>query len=102
MGFQNYLLDKGTAYAQKMFSNRQEGPGSSNGQGFMQRQAMSMAKSAICKADVRKVKERLKMALDYMPDDMVASMIQSSPFCQSGGKRKTRKQKRKQRKTRKH
>lgn len=96
MGIQNYLLDKGTAYTQKLFSNSQEGPG------FLQRQAMGMAKSAICKADVRKVKERLRMALEYMPDEMVATMIKSSPICQAGGKRKTRKQKRKQRKTRKH
>lgn len=73
-------------------------------QGFLEKQAMSMAKSAVCKADVGKVKQRLKTALDMMPDSMVASMIQQSPFCQAGGKRKSksRKLKRKQRKTRKH
>lgn len=76
----------------------------STGQGFLEKQAMGMAKSAVCKADVSKVKQRLKTALDMMPDSMVASMIQGSAFCQTGGKRKTqtRKQKRKMRKTRKH
>lgn len=75
----------------------------STGQGFLEKQAMSMAKSAVCSADLSKVKQRLKTAIDIMPETMVASMIKNSPFCQAGGKRrKTRKQKRKQRKTRKH
>ena len=73
------------------------------GKGFLEKQAISMAKSAVCQADISKVKQRLRSAIELMPDSMVASMIQSSPFCQAGGKRrKTRKQKRKQRKTRKH
>ena len=72
------------------------------GQGFLEKQAMAMAKSAVCNADLSKVKQRLKTAIDIMPESMVASMIKNSPFCQAGGKRrKTRKQKRKQRKNQK-
>lgn len=91
-------MNKGTAFAQHLGSKN-----TAKGASFLERQAISMAKSAVCKADVSKVKQRLKNALEMMPDEMVASMIRSSPFCQSGGKqtRKTRKQKRKQRKTRK-
>ena len=92
----NSLIDWASAKANPLK------PGAS-GQGFLEKQAMAMAKSAICKADISKVKQRLRTALDTMPDAMVASMIQGSAFCQSGGKaRKTRKQKRKTRKTRKH
>ena len=70
------------------------------GKGFLENQAMKVAKSAVCKANSKKMKDRLRMALDVMPDDMLASMVKSSSLCQSGGK--TRKQKRKHRKTRKH
>jgi putative hemolysin len=71
--------------------------------GFLKTQAMGMAKSAVCKASPSAMKDRLRMALDVLPDEAVASMVKSSSFCQiQGGRRKTRKQKRKQRKTRKH
>jgi hypothetical protein len=70
---------------------------------------MNLAKTAVCKADVSTVKK----AVAAMPDEMLATMIHSSPLCsktggkrsghkRSGHKRKTRKHSRKQRKTRKH
>ena len=65
---------------------------------------MNLAKTAVCKADASTVKK----AVAAMPDEMLATMIHSSPLCsktggkRSGHKRKTRKHSRKQRKTRKH
>jgi hypothetical protein len=69
--------------------------------GGLEKMAINMAKSAACKADVSTVKKAISM----MPDAMLARMIKSSPMCQTGGKRKTRKQTRKPKrksKTRKH
>jgi hypothetical protein len=53
--------------------------------------ANPLLKAAACKADASTVKKAISM----MPDAMLAKMIQSSSMCQTGGKRKTRKQKRK-------
>jgi hypothetical protein len=67
--------------------------------------AQSAGKKYICQGDMTSIKQRAIQAIQMMPDTMVAQMIKESPFCKShGGKRggKTRKQKRKQRKTRKH
>jgi hypothetical protein len=65
--------------------------------------ALNMAKSTACKASAGTVRKAVSM----MPDEILTEMIRSSPMCQSGGKRsghkrKTRKQKRNARKTRKH
>jgi hypothetical protein len=104
MGVQNFLLAKGTNYATKLASQVQGEKGSS----FLQQKAiaMSVGKKMICDADPSAMKQRLKMALDYLPDTTIAQMIKTSGFCTTGGTRKTRKQKhnhkRKVRKTRKH
>jgi hypothetical protein len=66
--------------------------------------AQFAGKKYICEGDMTSIKQRAIQAIQMMPDTMVAQMIKESPFCKShGGKRggKTRKQKRKQRKTRK-
>lgn len=94
----NFLIAQGTPYAMKFASQMPIGTQGSNS--FLKRKALNM----VCKADPSTMKQSLKMALDYLSDDAVASIIRSSGFCPSGGKHKTRKQKRKQRKgkTRKH
>ncbi len=97
-GLQNFLLAKGTNYAAKLASQVQGDKGSD----FLQQKAIGFGKKIICEANPAAMKQRLKLALDYLPDSAVAQMIQSSGLCATGGKRKTRKQKRKARKTRKH
>jgi hypothetical protein len=73
---------------------------------LMKSAAKKTAEIALCKANVKSIKNRLRLALDAMPDETVASLIKSSTLCKpqstTGGKRKTRKHSRKQRKTRKH
>ena len=77
--------------------------------------AQTTGRKYICEGDMSTIKNRAIQAIEMMPDAMVAKMIKSSPICTSqspmgsmesllGGKRKTRKQKRrsKARKTRKH
>jgi hypothetical protein len=99
MGVQNYLLSKGTNFATKLASQVQGDKGSE----FIQQKAMTLGKKMICEANPSALKQRLKMALEVLPDSAVAQMIQTSGFCTTGGnrKRKTRNQKRKGRKTRK-
>jgi hypothetical protein len=75
--------------------------------GFFEEKSMNMARSTICKSNPSKMKDRLRMALDFLPKKTVASMVKSSSFCQvnkQGGKRITRKQKKSSKKTntRKH
>ena len=90
-GLKNVLLTKATEFAQK--SGRQY----------------------ICEGDMTSIKQRAIQAIQMMPDTMVAKMVKSSPICTSqssmgsfeslfGGTRgkKTRKQKKNQKKTRKH
>lgn len=77
--------------------------------------AQTSGRKFLCEGDMSSVKQRAIQAIQMMPDAMVAKMIKASPICSSqspmgsfespfGGRRrgKTRKQKRKQRKTRKH
>jgi hypothetical protein len=75
------------------------------------------AKKQICSGNVESIKENAIRALQMMPASAVSAMIQKSPLCSGqgsmsmasmfGGKKATtrkltRKQKQKQRKTRKH
>jgi hypothetical protein len=62
-----------------------------------------LEKKIICEASPSKMKNRLRMALDVVPDKTLASMVKSSSMCKTkGGKRLTRKLKKKTKKTRKH
>jgi hypothetical protein len=70
----------------------------------------SMAKTYLCEGDISSLKQRAAQMIQMMPAEMLSNILKKSPICTPGGsmpmfggkKQKTRKQKRKQRKTRKH
>ena len=79
-------------------------------QSIVMKYGQQAAKKYLCEGDISTIKTRAIQAIQMMPDETLSNILKASPICAPGGsmpmfggkKQTTRKQKRKQRKTRKH